>query len=308
MDTIFIEEIKTYIKNWIQDNLNLKDNWPIQQKLDYFIAEKTISCISFLTYKHISKRSKNNVLQTQKDIKGLCLATVLGWLSYEISNCMYDTQKHTDNIYVAQYALCVTHQIYAKFSLKKGSLEDYDLIIQKSFRQMYEAHIKEESLSFVFDSKDFSIFELAKTEALNIANEKSIGHSIGPLLILHLYLENLDFKKENLFQEAFRYYLIARQLHDDCLDAVSDFLKNKPTFVTVSLQQIINSQFNKTSVKTQEFVETIFDTFLFKKMCVEILKHTTQARKLFKKAGLTTYSFSETLLSPLEKPIRKTLN
>jgi hypothetical protein len=137
----------------------------------------------------------------------------------------------------------------------------------------------------------------------NVIAEKSIGHALGPLLVLgHCGAATEDAEVVAL-ENMFKHYLIARQLHDDAHDWLDDLKRGQ-----INLAGALTIKLAKTEKAVSEKIsagdlQKIFWERAIDEISRKILEHTDCARKKIP-AG---HSVLNHLLEPLEASARKSI-
>lgn len=204
-------------------------------------------------------------------------ANLCGWMAYKIYDDIMDNEGDPTLIPMANKCLRELTLIYSKILPVK-----HLPLFNKIMDQMEEANAWERK--HCFDTKTSPDYG-----DLKILAYKSIGHALGPVVILLKAGYAPDSKEVKDLVSFFEHYLIARQLNDDAHDWADDL---KRGFVNSASTLI----FKKTELRDERKLKEIFWNETIDEVANLILYHISLARKHIKDAP-----YLSSLLIPIEQ-------
>lgn len=230
-------------------------------------------------------------------IEQLCLASLYGWMAYTIYDDFLDEEAKIKLLPVANFCLRELTNIYHILGEEK--------LFGDFINQMEEANIWEVG-NCRFDREKIDLNKLPKKIHLDFLADKSIGHALGPVVILK------KIGLENYFDlaEFFENYLIARQLNDDAHDWEEDLKRGQLNFAGLLVLKDYANKYKDKKFDLEKKINNLRLIFWQKtiKMIVKQIRRSTRQARLFrKKIDILDESFLENKLLSLEKSANKAL-
>jgi hypothetical protein len=159
--------------------------------------------------------------------------------------------------------------------------------VAEVFAGMDEANAWEVShCRFAVHDGRVAISELPRYGRGTILAKRAFAHALTPMAILTLYSANAPEKSRHI-KNAFRYYLIARQLNDDLHDWDKDMQAGQASYVvTAILRNMRIRQDSYTMDELLPLMRRCFRRTTMPKICQRILLHIALSRKHFAESQL----------------------
>ena len=207
-----IKEVEEIVDDLSQSKKNVFKNILEQDKNSHMTQSLTL-----LAYRwNVSSNRKVSLLE-----KDLGIITTLGWIAYSIFDHLIDKESDM-SCQIPLAERCIRFLYLKLFNTSMTALEITEAM--KFLKEIETAHYKEIQ------------------GQIPPSAQKSIGHSIGPLIIM---LRNKFKTKHKFYKETkryFRYFLTIKQLSDDLHDWEADLNANRKTPVTDHLQKILQKE------------------------------------------------------------------
>lgn len=163
----------------------------------------------------------------------LSLANLYGWAAYTIIDDFLDEEGQADLLPIAAFALRRSHDGFsdvlpADDKFRRTVWQTFDAIDSANAWELAHCRARRQGQLLVID-------KLPDYGDLSKLAERSLGHGLAPLAILRL--AGTDFRNP-LFarvRQAFKHYLIARQLNDDLHDWQTDLRNGHLTYVVTKV-------------------------------------------------------------------------
>jgi hypothetical protein len=149
----------------------------------------------------------------------LALANLYGWLAYEIYDGFLDGEGDPRRLPVANVFLRELTMVYIKLDAAIPGIQE---MYKKIMNIIDDANFKEQ----IATAEDWSLEELA---------DRSLGHALPALAVMLMNGYDSDSNAISAIWSFFRYYLAARQLHDDAHDWKEDLERGRITGVVSRL-------------------------------------------------------------------------
>jgi hypothetical protein len=251
-----------------------------------------ITSVPFITQRSLNKsKSRTHILEK------LSIATLYGWLAYDIYDDFFDSEGSPPNLSVANFALRQLTDIFTSDHFNN----DFRDFFHKTMNVVDEANAREALLDPIeIKNNTLSISEklFEQLENLNKPYEKSYGHVLGILAVYFLngYSLNSRISKETMI--FFKHYLSARQLIDDMHDWEDDLTNGK---LNLASAEMIKSLYLKNRKHiTIDKLRLLFWESAVVTCCEKVNQHINQALK-------TNTPFSE-IIKPFQEVLSTTLN
>jgi hypothetical protein len=241
--------------------------------------------------------------------ESLGLATLLGWITYTLYDDVLD-DRSVEKLPIANIFL--RRLVYLTTDITN------ELVPAQSLSSRY-------ALSQLFDQiETANYWEVSQTrfqpkqklEAISIPNygdyaflaERSIGHAIGPMLMLITLGYRPQSKAVKQLLAFFRHYLIARQLNDDAHDWETDLAHGHINSVAAQLLKTTQLKPKQTISSQRKALRQQFWQTAIVESAKLILAEVNQARTILRHHPLLKQPNSlEQLLGPLEQAAQQVL-
>ncbi|MBI5123307.1 hypothetical protein HZA75_05615 [Candidatus Roizmanbacteria bacterium] len=199
----------------------------------------------------------------------LGVGNVLGWIAYTIYDDFFDGEGNPRILPLANLTLRQLVYIFDTFPKKT-----------KPVRELFHSLLNKIDAANAWEIKTCriknKIYKIPKYNNLEMLANKSIGHALGPLVILLL----LDYKRESkefkTVYSFFKYFLIAKQLNDDGHDWENDLKKGQITPVVALILKKVEEK--KLTVNAKMLKELFWQEIIVE-VCDLIYKYVKKARK-----------------------------
>ena len=220
----------------------------------------------------------------RKEINNLCLANLYGWIAYTVYDDFLDEEGDPRSLSVATFCL---RRLTALFDTTTDPGKKFHKIFTSLMNDLDNANTWEVSRCRIKYKKEKFIinsYQLPRFTSKKRLAQKSLGHALGPLAILH----SLGYDKKSLeFTNTinfFTHYLIARQLNDDAHDWEEDLKKGHITYpISLLLHKAKKMQLTPKSLsELLPVFQEIYWNEVIPQVCEQILKHCKIAKKALK--------------------------
>jgi hypothetical protein len=208
----------------------------------------------------------------------LSRANLFGWLAYTIYDDFLDEQGSTPLLPVANTALRASLKEFE--TTLEGHTEGRQLVLA-TFDLIDSANSWEVAVCRATVQGDtLALLKLPRYGKLEKLAERSLGHTLTPIIILLLLGYTLDSPEVHGLQTALRHYLIARQLLDDMHDWEEDLRRGHLSPVVTELMRVTRTE--PGDHKLSELVPRLRHAFwqwTLPTMCIRTERHITSARR-----------------------------
>ena len=234
-------------------------------------------------------------------------ATLWGWMAYTAYDDLLDGDGAVENIPAAN---CCLREMLRLFS---GSLpkqrQAVDQLLTHLLDQLEAANGWEMSATRFLPNPGITLSQMPRPDYadLHMLADRSIGHALGPLILLQdasFTTESPEFQATVAF---FRHFLIARQLNDDAHDWADDLLKGQVSSVAASLLPLWKGDDCRLDEALPELKRLFWEDHA-PAVCARILSQTAAARQaLVDNLALNNPKPLTDLLNPIEASANKAL-
>ena len=178
-----------------------------------------IPCIAYSSLK-TKKKIKKDILDA------LSLATLFGWLAYDIYDDFFDNHGTPAQLSVANFALRKLSSIFTSEYLPRDFHEYFHRVMavvdNANAKESNRVPVKFHRGNLIIDKKLFST-----AKSINKLHEKSIAHVLGVVAIYSLLKKSTSSSETSSANKFFENYLSARQMIDDMHDWEEDLSMGK---------------------------------------------------------------------------------
>ena len=208
-----------------------------------------------LMFNQSLKRTCNKAL-----VMHLCKANLLGWIAYTLYDDVFDGDSTAEVIPVANICLRHVTQIYLTQTNQAFHQEFIRIMNIVDAANMWEmTHCR-------------NIQSSPKYDPVELLANKSLGHALGPLTLIHSQGYSTDSREYRALLTFFIQYITARQLGDDAHDWEEDLQKEHISPVVAMLLQSVHKK-NSQELRAHYWEKTILD------VCEQIEYHINKARE-----------------------------
>jgi hypothetical protein len=203
---------------------------------------KEISNISTYFYE-----SLNLAHGIESDNKKLGFANICAWTAYTIYDDIIDDESRPKLLSLANIMNRWAYKAYMQYAPKKEKTIDsyFDSVDDSNLWELVNCR-------FTVSHSVIKIDKIPDYVYIRRLAKKSLGHFLGPVLILSIL--DINSKTKKLFIDAFDKYLIAKQISDDLKDWKEDLQKGHISFVVAELIKSSNTTAGEYDLK--ELTET----------------------------------------------------
>lgn len=188
--------------------------------LDKLIAADKSREITLLPYHFAESMTRPPTLSDQFFVS-LGLANLYGWIAYTIYDDFLDDEGQPALLSAANVAL---RSSLLSFQAALPKHQGFQARVRQTFDAIDSANTWEVThCRFASDQRSIQIGVLPRYRQRNKLAERSLGHGLTPLAVLLASGKSLRHPEVHAIDQAFRHYLIARQLNDDAHDWKDDF-------------------------------------------------------------------------------------
>lgn len=204
-------------------------------------------------------------------------ANLYGWTAYTIYDDFLDGEGRSELLSTANVAM--------RYSLTNWrealpGNETFAELVARTFDTIDGANAWElANCRFTVTGKRIMIGALPGYGDLSKLAERSMGHGLGPLAVLIRAGTSIESRSVRQLQQAFKYYLIARQLNDDCHDWADDLRSGHITYVVSRLLSGLHVEPGSRVLATlHKRARAQFWHTTLPLLCEEILAHLRSSR------------------------------
>jgi hypothetical protein len=257
---------------------------PSQAILERIAARDTtneITLLPYLFWRDLLTPAK----QPDEFFVHLGLANLYGWAAYTIYDDFLDNEGEPKLLSAAN--VCMRRSLAAFEQALPGQQAFQDLV-RRTFDTVDGANAWEVAhCRFAVHDKGIEIATLPNFGRANRLAERSLGHALGPMGVLAASGVTLDGPAAASMIEAFKHYLIARQLNDDMHDWEPDLRNGIVTYVTVKIIEDFKLPHGHTAFTSLvPVMQRQFWHHTLPVICNTITAHTKKARLAVQKSGL----------------------
>lgn len=241
----------------------------------------------------------------------LGLANLYGWLAYTIYDDFLDGEGKPELISVANIAM---RRSLDGFSEALPSNTPFSSFVRQTFDTIDSANAWElANCRFTVRSGRYlQVGRLPRYGALGKLAERSLGHVLAPIAVMAAAGNTPDSAESETTLEAFRHYLIARQLNDDAHDWADDMRNGRISVVVVMLLKDLgiggeSGQYDLKSLLSE--TRQVFWHATLPKVCRKMRRHIRLARQALQRNGtLQSSNVIIDLLDGIEASVTDTLD
>ncbi len=209
------------------------------------------------------------------------LANLYGWVAYTIYDDFLDDEGDPRLLSAANVAL---RNSVLSFQRALPGKTAFQKLVEQTFNTIDNANTWEVThCRFAVDGQSIKIGALPRYGGRQKLAERSLGHGLTPLGILVARGASLNSPGVQAIEQAFRHYLIARQLNDDAHDWKEDVQKGHITYVVVCILQEMGLSGQQSFADLLPTMERQFWHHTLPRVCRDIQRHIARARRLLAK-------------------------
>jgi hypothetical protein len=165
-------------------------------------------------------------------------ANLFAWSAYTIYDDFLDGEGRPTLLGTANYSLrAMLRQYYAALPAASG----FNEFVEHVLTVVDQANAYETSyMRFAVTHQAVTIERLPDFGGCDLLADRALFHIIGPMGVMAAAGIGSDDERWQHTLQAFRHYLIARQLNDDIHDWVKDLEAGQATYVVVELLRFLN--------------------------------------------------------------------
>jgi hypothetical protein len=243
---------------------------------------------------------------THRFLTKLNAANLYGWTAYTIYDDFLDGEGQPKLLSTANAALRYS---LANWQAAMPDNKMFAKLIAKTFDTIDGANAWElEHCRFVVMHDHIMIADPPDYGDLSKLAERSLGHSLGPIAVLAHAGIDIGSDSIRQLQQAFKHYLIARQLNDDCHDWMDDLRSGQITYVVGRLiSELQVRPGSHTIASLRKRARQQFWHITLPALCDEMLEHVRRGQAAIRQvAELQQANVLSELLRKLEASIAKT--
>jgi hypothetical protein len=246
---------------------------------------------------------KNGKVLPMNITEQLSLANLYGWMAYKIYDDLLDDEGDPSLLPCANFFSRSLTEIYAVLRTRGTGMRS---LFDHTMNRVDNAHAWEQKYCRTsVGTSSVLPKELPSFGDHRVLADRSIGHAMGPLAELLLVGYSADSEEYKNLEGFFRYYLIARQLHDDAHDWSDDLLRGRinsiSTLVICHFWKEHHEAASITIAKVIPMLKRIFWEVILDVAANMIALHTAAARQAREASSiLGGTDFMEDALKTLE--------
>ncbi|HET7060078.1 MAG TPA: hypothetical protein VFH99_02030 [Candidatus Saccharimonadales bacterium] len=248
------------------------------------------------------RRPPANLIQT------LGLANLYGWLAYTIYDDFLDEEGKPELLSVANVAMRRSLENY--FSALPSN-RNFHRLVRQIFDTIDSANAWELAhCRFERRGDCLVVGRLPAYGDLSKLAERSLGHALSPMAVLAAAGTSPTSAPAQQTLQAFRHYLIARQLNDDAHDWPEDLRNGHITPVVARLLKDLKVKPGEYSVDILlKGARPQFWNFTLPEICRQMRRHIRLSRQALKRSAVfQTENVVSDLLNSLETSVADTLH
>ncbi len=236
----------------------------------------------------------------------LGLANLYGWIAYTIYDDFLDDEGKPELLSVANIAL---RSSLLQFQNALPDEPQFQKLVVQTFNTMDNANTWEVThCRFVVTQTHITIGTLPRFGQRQKLAERSLGHGLTPLALLVASGASLHSPQVRAIEQAFRHYLIARQLNDDAHDWKEDAQRGHITYVVAQILRQLRATGDQPFETLLPAMEHQFWNHTLVTVCQTMQQHIARGQALIAdNACLAPNNLLFKLLSQTEKSVLKTL-
>lgn len=236
----------------------------------------------------------------------LGLANLYGWIAYTIYDDFLDDEGDPKLLSAANVALR-SSLLHFQRSLPKATA--FQQRVEQTFDTIDDANTWEvTSCRFAVVNQSIELSSLPHFGHRQKLAERSLGHGLTPLAIL-VASSNVSLSSQSVevIDQAFRQYLIARQLNDDAHDWKEDVQKGHITYVVAAILRGLDYTGKQPFRTLLPAMEKQFWHHTLPKICHDMEQHIIRGQRLLRdNPHLQTTNLLTKLLKKTYDSIQKT--
>lgn len=236
----------------------------------------------------------------------LGLANLYGWIAYTIYDDFLDDEGKPIQLSAANIALRSSLLQFQKAMPLEAAFQS---LVEETFTVIDNANTWEIiHCRFKVTQKSIALGSLPRFGQRSKLAERSLGHGLTPLAVLVAQGISLDDPSLQAIDQAFRQYLIARQLNDDAHDWKEDVQKGHITYVVATILKELGVTGEPSFAKLLPAMEHQFWHHTLQHICTDMQTHVRRGKKLLAdNPYLAKHNLLMDLLEKTEKSIQNTL-
>lgn len=226
--------------------------------------------------------------------------SLLGWLAYTIHDDFLDGEGSPPLLPVANLASRASIDSFLKPGKYKDTYRNY---VQGVFDTMDKANAWElANCRFRIKNDKIFISRLPNYMKLEKLAERSLGHTLAPVLALAYSKYTFNSIEVKRIQKVLFNYLVGRQLSDDLHDWEDDFLQGRITYVVAQILEKMPKK--RGEQKVEELLPEMRKVYwndVFKDVCTIMTERVSTARKeLSKIKGMAEVNIFHVVLDQIQ--------
>lgn len=236
----------------------------------------------------------------------LGLANLYGWIAYTIYDDFLDDEGQPALLSVANVSLRASllsflEALPSNQQFHQRITQTFDIIDGANAWEIAHCRFKVDAAGVILD-------KLPHYGRRAKLAERSLGHGLTPLAVLLTSGKTLADPKVQAIDQAFRQYLIARQINDDCHDWKDDLKRGHVTYVVSHILQNLPDGTPQSFSKLLPAMDTVFWHHSLTNICNTMQSHLKLGRRqLTKQALLVPDNLVSRLLDGVEVSVQETI-
>jgi hypothetical protein len=195
--------------------------------------------ISLLAWYYCDALDGVKVADGRKLCVRLGAANIYAWAAYMIYDGFLDGEGHPEQLGTANQ--CARAMVRMYHAALPGAVEFHAFVEQVLLAADQANSLEVASHRMAVSPLSVTVGELPRFDDLDLLADRAMMHIIGPMAVL--YASGNSKVGDDIWShtlQAFRHYLIARQLNDDIHDWADDLQSGQATYVVVKLLRFLN--------------------------------------------------------------------
>jgi len=264
------------------------------EKIIALDTRKEISQLSNYILKSLTKPANTNE-QNLADLLGS--ANIHAWIAYTIYDDIIDNEGDPLMLSLANIMQRISYDTYITLFITRKD------VINTHFNSVDNSNLWElQNTRCNISGETINIDKIPEYGEGVFLAERSVGHVLGPILLIDSKYELLDHQKDLVHGALFQ-YLIARQISDDLKDWRKDLHNGHVSYVVSKLLKSANIQLGTYNLKElTNKLQKEFWMAVFEECSYLIISKISTIEDMFAKSGIfkTNNEFSIKVLQPLK--------
>ncbi|HSX05998.1 MAG TPA: hypothetical protein VLF69_06010 [Candidatus Saccharimonadales bacterium] len=228
-------------------------------------------------YAAVQPRQSSSI--SAKLLSQLGIANVYAWGAYTIYDDFLDDEGDPTLLATGNHLLRAMVRMYGT---ALPALPDFQSFVEQTLTTIDAANTREtSSLRFTIAGGTITIGELPDYGEAALLADRALFHITGPMGVLAAGGEPVNSPTWQATLEAFRHYLIARQLNDDVHDWVADLQAGQASYVVVALLRHLGvTPGSYTVAELLPYARQLFWQEVLPAICDYAIAHVIAARQL----------------------------